>query len=153
METEEAVSEPRRLVCEFYKLQEQRVATYKTLDNAHIAYLQTAPDYDFLNYRQKVHDVTEAFNHISQSVISIEQKLRNEHGKTAVADCIAQVQEMEKKHLEMIAELQLAKQNTQDLPGDEDVRELMVFIKQRLNNLLQELAEHLENLKYETEGL
>ncbi|XP_071953334.1 required for excision 1-B domain-containing protein-like, partial [Antedon mediterranea] len=146
-------SEPKQLLHEFYTLQEQRVTAFKMLDNAHTAYLSTAPDYDFQSYKQKVHSITEDFNRISQRIILIEKLFRDKHEKIAVADCLTQVQTMEKQHLELIAELQLAKQNMQDIPNDENVRELMIFIKQRLNKLLEEIAEHLENLKYETEDL
>lgn len=67
-------------------------------------YLQTAPTYDFPSYRQLVHNVTQAFNSISNNVISIETKLRDS-GQTSISDLIRKIQFKEKEKLEMVSYL------------------------------------------------
>lgn len=69
-------------------------------------YLETAPTYDFPQYRQLVHDITQTFNNISNEVIGIEVKLR-ENGQTNIGDIIRKIQLKEKEKLEMVSYLQL----------------------------------------------
>lgn len=67
-------------------------------------YLQAAPTYDFLSYRQLVHNITQTFNNISNEVIAIETKLR-ESGQTSIGDIIRKIQLKEKEKLEMVSYL------------------------------------------------
>lgn len=69
-------------------------------------YLETAPTYDFPQYRQLVHDITQTLNNISNEVIAIEVKLR-ENGQTSIGDIIRKIQLKEKEKLEMVSYLQL----------------------------------------------
>ena len=65
-------------------------------------YLETAPTYDFPSYRQLVHDIMQKFNNISNEVIAIETKLR-ENGQTSIGEIIRKIQLKEKEKLEMVS--------------------------------------------------
>ena len=60
---------------EFRALQETRVKTYASLQEAHKIYLKSAPDYDFKTYQKEVAKATDTFNDISQQVIGLETEL------------------------------------------------------------------------------
>ncbi|XP_020615330.1 uncharacterized protein C19orf60 homolog [Orbicella faveolata] len=96
----------RELIKQFFTLQEERVKAYKTFDSGFKEYLETTPTYDFPSYRQLVHDVTQTFNNISNEVIAVETKLR-ENGQTSIGDIIRNIQLKEKEKLEMVSYLQL----------------------------------------------
>lgn len=135
-----------------FALQEQRVAVYKTLEQGHDEYLSKFPNYDFPIYRQVVHDCTEEFSSVSKKIIDIESKFA-ELGKTEVAGYIRKLQELEKEKLDVTAAYQLAKQKVLDEPGCPEHEEEKAQLKQKLNSLISSIAENLENLKYEMEGL
>ena len=72
---------------EFRALQETRVKTYASLQEAHKAYLKTAPDYDFKVYQKEVAKATDAFNDISQQIIGLQTEL----GDSELAPFVSQV--------------------------------------------------------------
>ena len=71
----------------FRTLQESRVKTYVTLQEAHKVYLKSAPNYDFNTYKTEVAKATDTFNDISQQVIG----LQNELGESELAQFIKKV--------------------------------------------------------------
>ncbi|KAG8126946.1 putative C19orf60-like protein [Naja naja] len=109
----------QNLVRRFYALQTERVEAYHLLEEGHQAYLRSGPDYDFLRYRQLVHEITLAFNGISQEILQIKENLEGPHGRKDLAEHLGRIQEKEQEKLELTAQLQLAKQNVQDQPGVE----------------------------------
>ena len=72
---------------EFRALQETRVKTYASLQEAHKTYLKSAPDYDFKTYQKEVAKATDTFNDISQQVIGLETEL----GDSELAQFVRQV--------------------------------------------------------------
>ncbi|XP_002734852.1 required for excision 1-B domain-containing protein-like [Saccoglossus kowalevskii] len=139
------------LVKKVFVLQEQRVHTYRVFDGHHQEYLKSAPNYDFLKYRQYVHDVTQEFNRISLAIIEIQTQLKNCDKKELVG-LIKLLQDEEKSKLELTAALQLAKQNAIDHPHDEIGARDIPELKQRLAQTVEKINESLEEMKYELEG-
>ena len=72
---------------EFRALQETRVKTYASLQEAHKVYLKSAPDYDFPSYQKEVAKATNAFKDISQQIIGLETEL----GDSELAQFVRQV--------------------------------------------------------------
>jgi len=115
-------------------------------------YLETAPTYDFPQYRQLVHDITQTFNNISNEVIAIEVKLRG-NGQTRIGDIIRKIQLKEKEKLEMTAKFQIAEQNAVADPSDVDKVAEAAAIKLSLQKLVNHIVELLDELKYEAEDI
>jgi hypothetical protein len=87
---------------EIFRLQEQRVRLYDTFEQAHKAYLLTAPEFSgFPAYRQTVDEITREFTRISQSVRSIEATLHEEK-RHELAKLVRCLQDEEKKKLELV---------------------------------------------------
>ncbi|XP_072018976.1 required for excision 1-B domain-containing protein-like [Amphiura filiformis] len=141
------------LLKEFYALQEERVKVYQDLDKGHADYLQTAPNYNFVAYRQVVHNCTEEFNRISNRIIEIEKVFKDELGKSNLAGFIRNVQDGEKEKLELTADLQLAKQKVIDEPSSEEHPAELADIKQRMSTVVDKITSYLDDLKYEAEDL
>ncbi|XP_070588483.1 required for excision 1-B domain-containing protein [Erythrolamprus reginae] len=139
------------LVHRFYALQTQRVETYHFFEQGHLAYLRTGPDYDFLHYRQLVHEITQAFNGISQEILQIKGDLEGLHSRKDLADHLGRIQEKEKEKLELTAQLQLAKQNVQDHPGVEGHTQEVQELKHKLIQTIEAISEILQDFKYDSE--
>ncbi|XP_053228839.1 required for excision 1-B domain-containing protein, partial [Podarcis raffonei] len=139
------------LVHRFYALQSERVEAYHLFEEGHRAYLRSGPDYDFARYRHLVHEITQAFSGISREILQIKEQLEGPRGRPDLAQHLGRLQEKEKEKLELTAQLQLAKQNAQDHPGEEahpqEVREL----KQRLIQTIEAISEILQDFKYDSE--
>jgi len=69
------------------------------------AYLSTAPNYDFITYRQMVHEVTQTFSSLSQRIIEIQNELSKCKSLTNLAACIGNVQTLEQNKLEQVNSL------------------------------------------------
>ncbi|XP_013784205.1 uncharacterized protein C19orf60 homolog [Limulus polyphemus] len=136
-----------------YSLQEERAHTYHLFQEAHKIYLKTAPQYDFIRFRQLVHEITQEFKRISERIVKFEQQLRTEFKSPHLADRLSQLQEEEKTKLELTVRLQLAKQNVIDHPEEPERQALVVDLKQRLKNVEVKINEHLEELRYKMREL
>ncbi|XP_067416857.1 required for excision 1-B domain-containing protein isoform X1 [Emydura macquarii macquarii] len=90
------------LLRRFYALQGERVEAYRLFEEGHRAYLSSGPHYDFLRYRQLVHEITLGFNGISREILQIKEQLQAEHGRPELAQHLARVQEKEKEKLELV---------------------------------------------------
>uniref|UniRef100_A0A1W7RIW3 Putative C19orf60-like protein n=1 Tax=Agkistrodon contortrix contortrix TaxID=8713 RepID=A0A1W7RIW3_AGKCO len=139
------------LVHRFYALQTERVEAYRLLEEGHQAYLRSSPDYDFLRYRQLVHEVTVAFNGISQEILQIKNNLEGPLDRRDLAEHLGQIQEKEQEKLELTAQLQLAKQNLQDQPGVEAHRQEVQELKHKLIQTIEAISEILQDFKYDSE--
>ncbi|KAL7992969.1 hypothetical protein Chor_017225 [Crotalus horridus] len=142
----------------------------------HQAYLRSSPDYDFLRYRQLVHEITVAFNGISQEILQIKNNLEGPLGRRDLAEHLGQIQEKEQEKLELVlgsccpnfyallerlsqkwvkmvktAQLQLAKQNLQDQPGVEAHRQEVQELKHKLIQTIEAISEILQDFKYDSE--
>ncbi|XP_077187714.1 required for excision 1-B domain-containing protein isoform X2 [Paroedura picta] len=139
------------LVCRFYSLQSERVEAYRLFEEGHWAYLRSGPSYDFVCYRQLVHEITQAFNGISQEILQIKGLLEGPHNREDLGQHLRRLQDKEKEKLELTAELQLAKQNAQDHPGvaahEQEIQEL----KQKLIQTIEAISEILQDFKYDSE--
>ncbi|CAM9728451.1 unnamed protein product [Bubo scandiacus] len=132
-------------------LQGERAEAYRLFEEGHRAYLSSAPHYDFPRYRQLVHEITVAFSGISQEVLCIAGRLRDELARPDLAQHLARLQEREQEKLQLTAQLQLARQQAQDQPDvdahQQEVREL----KHKLIKTIEAISEILQDLKYDSE--
>uniref|UniRef100_A0A8C5M413 Uncharacterized protein n=1 Tax=Leptobrachium leishanense TaxID=445787 RepID=A0A8C5M413_9ANUR len=121
----------RQLIQRFYELQTERVEAYRLFDEGHHAYLKSGPHYDFIQYRQLVHEITKAFNGINKELIQMKDRLREVYDRSDLSEHLEKMQEMEKEKLELTARLQIAKQNSQDHPNQEDYKEEVQILKHK----------------------
>lgn len=135
----------------FYVLQAERVEAYKLFDEGHEAYLRTGPHYDFEHYQQLVHEITKAFCGISKEVLEIKEQLHQDFDRPDLSEHIEKLQIKEKEKLELTAKLQLAKQNVQDHPENEDFQDKVQQIKQDVIKNKATLADILQDFKYDSE--
>ncbi|XP_053149175.1 required for excision 1-B domain-containing protein [Hemicordylus capensis] len=139
------------LVCRFYALQSERVEAYRLFEEGHRAYLRSGPAYDFIRYRQLVHEITLAFNGISQEILQIKDQLEGPCGRGDLAQHLGRIQEKEKEKLELTAQLQIAKQNAQDHPGAEAHEQEVRDVKHKLIQTIEAISEILQDFKYDSE--
>lgn len=139
------------LVRQFIQLQEERAHTYRRLEEGHKVYLNSGPDYEFLPFRQLVHNVTQDFQRISKNIITIENNLRTS-GHDSFASIIASIQDCEKKKLEMTAHLQLARQMVAESDDGEIEKSKEREIRTQLGQLIEEINDHLTEIRYELEN-
>ncbi|XP_062366058.1 required for excision 1-B domain-containing protein [Cinclus cinclus] len=147
-QTGEAV---RELLQRLRALQSERVETYRLFEEGHRAYLSSAPHYDFPRYRQLVHEVTVAFSGISQEVLDIAGRLRDELGRADLAQHLARLQEREQEKLQLTAQLQLARQQAQDQPEVDAHQQEEQELKHKLIKTIEAISEILQDLKYDSE--
>ncbi|XP_064605628.1 required for excision 1-B domain-containing protein-like isoform X2 [Liolophura sinensis] len=127
----EEENSPKVLVKKFYALQEERVQTYNWFEDGFTAYLKGAPNYNFPMYRNLVNEITKAFQGVSQEIICIEKKLTESYQLPMLSSLIRKIQEVEKKKLEVTAQLQIARQNEIDQPTS-DYSEEAQELKQKM---------------------
>ncbi|XP_053321690.1 required for excision 1-B domain-containing protein [Spea bombifrons] len=143
----------RHLIQRFYELQAERVEAYKLFEEGHQAYLKSGPHYDFIRYRQLVHEITKAFNGINKELIQMKDRFREVHDRPDLSEHLEKLQEMEKEKLELTARLQLAKQNSQDHPSQEDYQEEAQTLKQKIIKTVEAISEVLQDFKYDCEEI
>ncbi|XP_018111698.1 required for excision 1-B domain-containing protein isoform X1 [Xenopus laevis] len=143
----------RNLIRRFYELQAERVETYRMFEEGHQAYLKSGPHYDFVRYRQLVHEITLAFNGISKEVIQIKDRFREVYDRSDLSEHLEKIQEMEKEKLELTARLQIAKQNAQDHPSQELHQEEMQILKHKIIKSVEAISEVLQDFKYDCEEI
>ncbi|XP_060089125.1 required for excision 1-B domain-containing protein [Heteronotia binoei] len=146
-----ADADVQALVHRFYSLQSERVEAYRLFEEGHQAYLKSGPSYDFVRYRQLVHEITQAFNGISQEILQIKGQLEGPHGRADLAQHLSRLQDKEKEKLKLTAELQLAKQNVQDHPGVDAHKQEVRELKQKLIQTIEAISEILQDFKYDSE--
>ncbi|XP_068090007.1 required for excision 1-B domain-containing protein isoform X2 [Hyperolius riggenbachi] len=129
------------LIQRFYELQEERVETYRLFEQGHEAYLKSGPHYDFIHYRQLVHEITLAFNGISKELIQMKDRFREVYDRSDLSEHIEKIQELEKEKLALTARLQLARQNAQDHPNEESYKEEAQQLKHK-KKFTQTQGEH-----------
>jgi len=66
-------------------------------------YLNGKPDYDFLQYRQHVHEITQKFIELSQNIREIEATLKNSD-RGQLAGIIRKIQLKEKEKLDLVCD-------------------------------------------------
>jgi len=147
------MNDPKSLVKGFYKLQEERIQTYKLFDEGFQAYLKGAPNYNFPMYRQLVHEITTCFSRISEDIRKISEKLSEKHKLVSVSKCIKNIQNEESKKLEFTAALQLATQSVIDEPSEVNHQEECNRLKKSLQETSQNIIDQMEELKYEAEDV
>ena len=101
------------LVKQFQQLQEERVRTFRQLDDDHKVFLGHAPNYEqgFDDYKKAVNNCTERFKEISKEIIQIKETLLKDPNTNKVASLIGQVQELEETKIHTVVDLQLARYN------------------------------------------
>jgi len=137
----------------FQQLQEQRTQAFHELDQHHKIFLCHAPKYEdgFEEFKKGVSGVTERFQKISLEIIEIKKSLEEQDPpQTQSASMIARVQELEEKKLSTVVDLQLARQQALDNPGDELCEKNANLIRASLTKLCEDINEVLMELRYET---
>ena len=99
------------LVKQFQQLQEERVRTFRQLDDDHKVFLGHAPNYEqgFDDYKKAVNNCTERFKEISKEIIQIKETLLKDPNTNKVASLIGQVQDLEETKIHTVVDLQLAR--------------------------------------------
>ncbi|XP_068599884.1 required for excision 1-B domain-containing protein [Brachionichthys hirsutus] len=141
----------KALIQRFYHLQTERLETHRLFEEGHEAYLRTGPRYDFAHYRQLVHEVTQAFSGISTDVLQLKARLHSEFNRPDLSEHVEKLQAKEKHKLELTAKLQLARQQSQDHPEDEDCQEKIREIKHEIIKNKEALSEIMQDFKYDSE--
>ncbi|KAK3869271.1 hypothetical protein Pcinc_025410 [Petrolisthes cinctipes] len=135
------------LIREFYQQQEERVHSYRLLEEGHKIYLSTGPNYDFPTFRQLVHDVTQDFKRVSEGIIALEKRMRTE-GHVAPANLVAKLQDAEKRKLELTVHLQLSRQMAAENEGGELEEAKVREIRGELGKVVENINDHLADLRY-----
>ncbi|CAH1772680.1 unnamed protein product [Owenia fusiformis] len=143
----------KNLLKKFHELQEERVEAYRLFEEGFQAYIKCAPNYNFPMYRQLVHEITQGFKKISEEIVKIQQDFVELQSMPNVATFIEKIQEDEKQKLELTVKLQLATQNSIDHSDTQSYKEECEDLKQSMKETIEQINEHIEELKYETEDL
>ena len=93
--------------------------------------------------------MTDEFQKISREIINIKETLSNNDSSTQLASLIGKVQELEEKKLNTVVDLQLARQQALDNPGDELCEKNADLIKAGLVKLEEQITETLTEIRYE----
>eukprot|EP00092_Neocalanus_flemingeri_P011866 GFUD01012796.1.p1 GENE.GFUD01012796.1~~GFUD01012796.1.p1 ORF type:complete len:151 (-),score=56.64 GFUD01012796.1:49-501(-) len=133
----------------FQQLQEERTQAFHQLDQHHKIFLCHAPEYEngFDEFKKSVSQVTDKFREISCEIIRIKEELSNDPSK--LSSLIERVQELEEKKLNTVVDLQLARQQSLDNPGDELCEKNADLIKAGLVKLEEQITETLTDVRYE----
>jgi len=117
--------------------------------------LNTAPNYNFIRFRALVQDVTQDFKRISDEIIQIECSLRVTQPELSL--CVAEIQDHEKIHLELMARIQLANQELQDCiyngTKSEVIQNEILNLKRELATVLTKISENMHNIQYQLPDL
>jgi len=135
----------------FQVLQEQRVQAFHELDQHHKIFLCHAPQYEdgFEDFKKAVSGVTGRFQEVSKEIIGIKEELEQEDPGDQIAKMIARVQALEERKLATVVDLQLARQQALDNPGDELCEKNSNGVKASLAKLCEEITEVLTEIRYE----
>ncbi|XP_003744770.1 required for excision 1-B domain-containing protein isoform X2 [Galendromus occidentalis] len=135
------------LLQKFKALQEERIYTYNVFHEGHKLYLASAPNYNFPQFRQLVHDVTQEFRRISEGIIELEERIRPIDPK--LASVIQHLQEAEKTKLRVTARKQLAEQRLQDSPEvNHELANELAMMRKTLITVTQTIVDCCEEVKY-----
>lgn len=148
------------LLKDFRELQEERIRQYNQLNNSHKIYLETGKQtlgqtYDFETYKTCVKQSTDQFKSISVKVLELSDKLGtiaqlNGNDNGPPVSFIKQIQESEEKKLRLTVDLQLAKQQAQEAPPDEEElhRKNINGISNILNQTTESIRDLMEEIRY-----
>ncbi|TWW57792.1 hypothetical protein D4764_07G0005110 [Takifugu flavidus] len=139
------------IIQRFYRLQSERIETYQLFEEGHEAYLRTGPHYDFDHYKQLVHEITQAFCGISKEVLGIKERLHHEFDRPDLSEHLEKLQNKEKQKLELTAMLQLARQQAQDHPEEDEHQERIQEVKQKIIKIKEDLSEIMQDFKFDCE--
>ena len=156
---------------DFLTLQEERVRTYKKLDDSHKVYMATAPDYAIEPYQAAVAEATSTFKAVSgrwrdhyesifcsckqesiviylwfftEKVIEMKKKFEgdSDYNDPELAKCLGNVQSLEELKLRLTVDLQLAVQQAKDEP-DEELEDLM---DKNVNGIRRKLGDIVDEI-------
>jgi len=137
----------------FQLLQEERIKTFNRLDEAHKAFLLTAPKYEdgFDDFKKQVSQATDTFKRVSKEIILIKENLlsKSEKSETKLGNLIGKVQDLEEKKIQTVVDLQLAVQQALDNPGDDLCEKNARLIRAGLTQVCEEITDTLTEIRYE----
>lgn len=136
------------LAKEILSLQEERVRQYGRLGDAYKSYLASGPDYDLETYKQCVNDVTMSFKQYSSRIIDMKNVIVAKHNDNVMATFIEKLQDLEEEKLKFTVDHQIAMQQVHDLPDDELVERNAQGLKKKLNSIVVDINDSLEEIKY-----
>lgn len=122
-----------------FQLQSQRCVTYHRLHDAQAMFLNT---HNFPAFQNFVSDITVIFARISEEILCI--KKRFENNKT-IFKHIEQLQDYERKKLQLTNDSFVLKIEKKDQQYEE--------INEKLNNIIDNINEVLEELRYDQQDL
>jgi len=121
------------------------------IPRGHKIYLKSGPNYDFIQFRSLVKDITQDFKRISEEIINIECQLRALNPDFSVH--IATVQDYEKQHLALMARQQLLQQELQDHLHDgsetDILKQEIVHLHKELSHVQEMINENLQAICYQ----
>lgn len=145
------MAEVTELVSAAIDAQNRRNIAFKKFSDAFARYIERAKvdseeDPEFLTYRQSVHEVTEEFKSISETVSTLRDKL-TEMKREDLATLLTEVQTHEKERLELTAYHQCACRDLKDYPGMSD--ENMKNLKRDILKVENEISLRIDQLRHE----
>ena len=134
----------------FQELQEERTRTFHDLEKAHKKFLGHAPNYEngFDDFKKSVSNCTDIFKRISNEIIEIKADLDKDESGQDYGELVGKVQELEQKKLQTVVDVQLARQQALDNPGDELCEKNARLIQVGLNKLGEDITEKLTDIRY-----
>ncbi|XP_065834832.1 required for excision 1-B domain-containing protein-like [Oscarella lobularis] len=136
---------------QIFRLQQERVKVYAKFDKGYTSYLTSQPR-DFVTYRQLVNDVTQEFNKISRQIRAAETEL-TKSGQSDIALLVRNLQEEEKRKLELTARSHIAKQEAADAGESWEESDVIAQLTSELRRVVEKINECLDEIKYEAEDL
>ena len=125
------------LIPALFRLQSQRCLTYQRLAEAQATFMSTR---SFPGFQAFLSDVTIIFSRISEEILLIKKRFET---RPLLFKHIEQLQEYEQKKLQWTNDLFVARMEKRDDQADE--------VKLRLNQLIDNINEVLDELRYDQE--
>eukprot|EP00117_Sycon_ciliatum_P035982 scpid90701/ scgid27160/ Uncharacterized protein C19orf60 homolog len=152
-----------------FSLQSERVQAYNVFHDCYEQYIASGPAYNFVQYRNNVKTATACFQRISGGVRDALAELELLRTAQAALRLVTQLQDQEKNKLSQTVEWQLrhkdvvdARRIVENVRDGDDADERAELLKannaereakQRLGETTQEIADTLQDLRYEFEDL
>ncbi|XP_006876398.1 PREDICTED: uncharacterized protein C19orf60 homolog [Chrysochloris asiatica] len=138
------------LVQRIHQLQAERAQAFRRLEEAHRQYVLSGPHYDFLRYRDSVHEVTQAFAAASREVLALEAELAGPCAQPLLAGHVRALQKLEQTRLATVALLQLM--GAPELREQEDVSQ-MHQLKMKVIKTMEAISEVLQDIRFDAESV
>ncbi|KAF0300880.1 Required for excision 1-B domain-containing protein [Amphibalanus amphitrite] len=146
----------------FFKLHEERVRIYKKLESGHRDLLAAPADQGetsdgttpattdpFPAYRAAVAEATDGFSSVSQRVLALLARMRNQPTAQECTDAVERIQELERRKLQMTCEMQLLAFQQRQEPEDAVRERTLRHLRQQHATLIEDITDCLRTLRSE----